>query len=565
MNTQPPLLESIISLTTDEREETPSLDVLLQPRGLLMNLNNYAITELQQMNAYGFKYLNEANKKELIYKLKFMKSIFLRQLELDAKQSRAHRKDAFAAYLATCTKYLDSLEKNQELNLMPQQNNSVKYLGIILAQELTTTIQEFFTKPGKTVKLQDLLTAINARRLYWVWSNILLQTVLAALSQDFFNTKQAQQTLATISPIAGYVSWILYYCRFAVNLFLVLKHTIKGSWMTPEEQRLSTMDRLKIQLNQRKFIMINDLVWASINLVCFFWLHGQGALGYAGNIVTGVLLLIDLALTCWRVKEEQDNFIQQQLVLKQQIKKLTINKELFDQKSQLEMLQQNLTELQFNWKYKSFQMTRDICYGVSIITGFSIFTAAYLPTSMISTTLLAALPIIGAALLFISTIIYNIVSYKIEIAKNKATTLASEEKLNKLHKSLKQLQNNPVQNNPEKTLDNENQCKLIFLQIQEIEARTKQQKAAIEHKKLQLVFSMLIDQLIPPVIFAALVFLPLGPGLAVIGAGLALILLLKFITRYLTPKTDPQLIEFNTKVYDNYINISEQQNPQLLN
>ena len=133
-----------------------------------------------------------------------------------------------------------------------------------------------------------------------------LKTVLSQIPEGFYNINQAQEAIRAPDPYTGYLSWTLYYFRYSLHLSLLLKHTIKGPWMSAEEAKTPWYERFQTQWTQRKFILLNDALWGTANLVTFFWLTGKGVLGTVGDALTIGLLVFDIAVTFWDFEEQKD-------------------------------------------------------------------------------------------------------------------------------------------------------------------------------------------------------------------------------------------------------------------
>ena len=58
----------------------------------------------------------------------------------------------------------------------------------------------------------------------------------------------------------------------------------------------------------------------------------------------------------------------------------------------------------------------------------------------------------------------------------------------------------------------------------------------IRYQKMKLVRSVLVDALVPSLVFAGFVFMPLGVGLAVVAAGFALMIVSHYILKRYEPK-----------------------------
>ncbi len=76
------------------------------------------------------------------------------------------------------------------------------------------------------------------------------------------------------NPFFAYLSWCFFIPRFVANFFLLLKHTIPGSWMEEEEKNLGWWIRFEAQVKRRWFELGNDVVWIASGLLNCFVLVG---------------------------------------------------------------------------------------------------------------------------------------------------------------------------------------------------------------------------------------------------------------------------------------------------
>lgn len=81
------------------------------------------------------------------------------------------------------------------------------------------------------------------------------------------------------NPFLAYFGLLFHVPRLLTNSFLMLKHTIPGSWMSEEERALAWTTRLQCQIQRRWFEMGNDLVWTAVSAVNLFVLVGALAGG----------------------------------------------------------------------------------------------------------------------------------------------------------------------------------------------------------------------------------------------------------------------------------------------
>ncbi|KTC86932.1 hypothetical protein [Legionella brunensis] len=608
---------------TNEAKSLDDITALSAQRNEIASLLSYHSAQLTQLNPAVFEYLSDSQKAQMKKQLLFTTYLFAAQYQIDEAEARTKNLGNSLAGINTCLKRLEELnfelneppvaEKNTSLEseekLDPEKKKEkqlqkalaasekhLKYLGLtILAPWLTTKILEFAsmkeselsgaTEGKKTTLAIEWMSAVNGRRLYWVWGGGMLASVLELLA--FHKTlptdqiEQAQKHLSTPSPVTGYMSWLLYYTRFGINLGLLLKHTIAGPWMSKEEAKIPAWERFKTQWAQRKFALLNDSIWATANMVCFFWLKGPGALGYAGNIVTAGLLLMDLALTIWGLVEEStkhnkemEAFTKKQTefkkkaalmeglilghqraleVLKTEIEDFENNQKVKQllgellvyqkEKEQIDLELKHLKKLikqsEMEWKYKKYGLVSNVAYAAGLLLAFSLFCCFFFPPAALAPALVIAIGVAGAALCFTLTILYAAVNGGLEIDKTKASIKEAREECQELMKLFTDT-------------DDVNVKKQLYLQSKGLMAESKYQEEMVRFQAIKLVRSIFIDAFIPAIVFASLVFMPLGIGLGVMAAGLAIALISHIIINQFEPKHEKieDLENFDRKEFD---------------
>jgi hypothetical protein len=429
--------------------------------------------------------------------------------------------------------------------------------------------------------------SLNEKRLYWVWSSVLLKTVLELVPPDFFNTDQAKQTVKTPDPYTGCLSWVLYYFRFALNLGLLLKHTISGPWMSEEEKKIPWTERFQTQWAQRKFTLLNDSLWATANMVSFFWLNGKGALGTYGDLLTIALLVFDISVAVWDFEEQKTKYNKEMLDYNLNIKDLKneiylaklayenrladlklhmgkyTNKNIPDYETKINKLknQINIEETKYNrikskfelelvviqraqkkcqreWDYSKLTLINNIAYAVGLMLAFVLLTTPFMP---IAAGALAAIGVAGAVLCFAFTVIYNAVKGGMEIHKAQMSAKEAEQEYKEKITQFNKLKDEQV-----------NEKKLLFLEIKQLHAETEYQKKLVVLQTMHLVRSVLFEALIPAIIFVSMVFLPLGIGFAVLGAVVALAILSNLAINAKFKPEKEKLTEFNKQEYENF-------------
>ncbi|MDP3704310.1 MAG: hypothetical protein Q8R24_00180 [Legionellaceae bacterium] len=180
-------------------------------------------------------------------------------------------------------------EKESDLNVPAQYLKAAK-------PPPDTGFIPIFLKESDDVQDSDYIifqmSMTNGRRLCWVWNRCFIESILPF----------AHEQLLTSTIIAAYVSWTLYWIRGGVVAYGGLEHAF-DSWVSKEEQVIDEERRRKAHWNERRDDILNDLIWGASNFACCFWLVGPGAVGFAGDLLTGVLLCMDLALAALRYRD----------------------------------------------------------------------------------------------------------------------------------------------------------------------------------------------------------------------------------------------------------------------
>lgn len=543
--------------------------VLASKRKTLPKLIEYYSDLLESTNPVCFSFLKEEQKDRLRKQLLVTFFLLAAQNKIDTVEKRKHAAKTSEKQMASCASLIQRLmiapdagqPINPELDLQDRTNQAGQYLhflGFQVAEWLKDKWIEFCD--GKTGTIINWMSEINSKRLYWVWGGGLLTSVLGMLSDDFFRNTQARNVLAAPAPVTGYMSWVLYYARLGINLFLFFKHTMPGPWMSASEKQIPFVEQFKTQWAQRKFALLNDAIWATANMVCFFWLTGSGWLGYYGNVVTVGLLLMDWGLATWQWWEESTKYNAEKLRIANERERLSAM--IFNSTEDMEIINKELTnlaklekKLDFDWKYQRDGLLSDWVYSAALIISFVLLCSMFFPPSAI----IPAIAIAGAALCFVVTLVSTIFTGTVDIRKSKdsAQLVKAEarellEAFNQLKISQEALGINPAQGE----LDSiERTKKQLYLEIQGLVAKEDYHRRMAKYQAIKLIRSVLIDALIPPLIFASLVFLPLGIGLGVLGAALALAIISDriiaiFVKDYIVKNAMEPLEEFNEARYN---------------
>lgn len=550
-STQGKSLKQALNLSWIARHRV-SLSALVTQYTPIVNTTNPAV----------FSFLNDAQSQALKEDLLFAFYVLSAQYLLDVSESRRQHLKTYSDNIQRCARLIQALQwagqpetpAHQLDQESAAQGKHAKYLGLNLGGLLANQVVEFGDATSETII--NLMNDANERRLYWVWAGGnggLLSSVITLMPETFGHKTQALKTLDLPTPALGYVSWIGYYARLAINLGLLLKHTLKGPWMEEAEYYyIPAWERFTTQWQQRKFQILNDAVWATVNLVTFFWLYGSGLLGYWGNVITAWLLLVDASLTIWRFLEESTTHNRQLKQFEDDLKTLKTQFNAETDDAQKVLLQEHINALEkktrqfkLDWQFKQYKLINDVTYALGIVVAFSLVCCFFFPPTLLAPATALMLSVAGAAACFTLTLLYAAVSGGLDIAKLKTTRQEAQQTTEALLEQFKKSSNEPEK-------------KQYYLEIMRLQSNAVYHQQKIRLQKIDLVRSVFIDAIMPAVIFTSLMFLPTGIGIGVIAAGIALALLSKMLINQFKPRPHEALPEFNEAAYQQFV-----QNPSL--
>ncbi len=402
--------------------------------------------------------------------LSFVLYLFSARYQLSLKEGLGHNLSDEGEQIKKCIAIINALNKHK---------NAITNLEL-------PTVSDDGIKNGL-----DWMGYWNERRLYWVWAGRggLLGCLIDLLPEGYFNKSQALKALDVPVPITGGASWALYYFRCGIRLSLLLRHSINGFWMSQEEKDIPWQERFAMQLYKMKFNLINDFFWACGNLVCFFW--ACGAADYYGGALTTLLLLMDVGVTVWAYSDEHTQYLSDITRYKKSINMLmedAVNNHL-----QIQALNKAEYKCRVEWNYKLYALYADILYATGLMLAFALLYGFFLPT--IAPTALI-LGVTGTVLCFSLNAVFAAIRQSLEICK--AIELSNH---------LAQDYLNP--NNS-------------AFDLNLIAHEWHYQQQVIQYQKAILIRSVLVDLLVPPLVFLALVFTPLSIGVPIVLAGFLL-------------------------------------------
>ncbi|MFI4962335.1 MAG: hypothetical protein ACHP6H_00600 [Legionellales bacterium] len=498
---------------------------------------SYYLNLIEITNPLLFKYMSIEKQQTLRRALQIAYLYLLAQQEHEQNNNIYTNRSLYIESLKRCDRLLDALNPNKQ-NRSPEQEQllpgkPIKYIGFWLGKEVTEDMLELVD--NQTEDLIKQLNVTNEGRLYWIWASSFLKTGLSALPPNFFHTADANTLAYSLDPYSGTLSWVLYYFRFAINLYLLVECT----WGTKEEGRSLTelKDRFLTQWNMRKFALLNDALWATCNMVCFIWLNAKNGLGPWGDLFTLALLVFDISLVVWGFQEQQTEYNQKILQCAQDLKVLndaikTTQTDLYldedskykkikEYRLQINDLIRARTALKNDWEFKNQKLRIDLCYAMGLLIAFSLLTLPFLP---ITGPAVLAISAVGALLCFTFSVLYSGVQSSIDIKKSQADAQAAHKECLEKIALFKEGQSLIEGYEGDTLTQKMNELKLLFLEIKQLKAESNYQQQRVALQTIHLYRSIMMQVLTPFIIFACLVFPPLCIGLPVLGVVVAMML-----------------------------------------
>ncbi len=539
--------------------------------------------ELNHTNIVLFNYLSAVQREAMLRRLRYTFYLLSAQYYLDEAEGRKaplkqRKKEieqcTFLLYKLYCsdpklkpgTKEAEFADQLRKLSDESEKNGKIGgfFIGKWIADKIVALSEAAGLSQDKTDFIIKWMNETNSLRLGWLWDNLTLNVILQQLTPNFFNTNQAYDVINMPAPTATYLSWILYFCRFGLQLTLLLKHTIAGPWMNNKNSPIKESDipfyeRFRTQWHLRKFTLINDLVWGFANFVCCFWLLGNGLLGYSGGLFTVALLIMDVFIIIWQFYEASTEHNKAMLNLETDKEILeadlaAINTSLLSAeenekgeleekrdliKGELDAIEKMQKKRQFQWTFTKYHLTTDLMYSVGLVIAFTLFCCLFIPPAQIallSAVTVFAISLTGAVLCASLTILCAAIHGSLDLIKLVYSHKESQEQCEQLLKRFK--------DEPEEVQ------KQMYLEIKRLaHSDPSHYKKVLAFEAVKLIRLILIDVLAPVLIFTTLVFLPLGIGLGVLAAGLALVVLSKALITMFKPKEE-ELPTFNQSQFE---------------
>lgn len=527
---------------------------------------NYHCSIVEKLDPVQFPFMNEVQRAEALRQLQVTFLLLLAQKQYELDHQKTENSKTYTGLISKCHQLIGILQyekvcKKKKIKPSPEQGyategNPVKYLGIFFAQWIGAGIMNFMN--GKTKTIKEHMGSFNVKRLYWVWGSGLIKTFLELLPPDFWNVEQGKKTIRMPNPYTGTLSWALYYFRFSLNLSLLLKHTLAGPWMSEAEKSIPWQERFLTQWDLRKFALLNDFFWATGNLLCFILLVGE--LSEYGDLLTLFLLTFDIMLAAWEFIEEETKYNEEMLHYESNIRKLKRQLEdlrrtseqgedhartLREYQFRLNALEKAQNQCQREWQHKKITLIINISYAIGLMLSFRLLASPFMPALTFGGP-------VGVVLCFVLTVLCNAVKGGMEIHKTKQSIGETKKEIKNGIEVFKSLMK-------ENSNINDNEKKFLFLEIKKLTAGSEFEQQQLSLQTAHLIRSTIFETLVPGIILANLVFLPMGPAFwGVLGGVIALAFLTNLIINQIWSSEKETLKPFDIKEYQAFCQAPEQ-------
>jgi hypothetical protein len=494
------------------------------PLSIILALNS---TSLLHTNPALFQFLTAAQRMALETDLQLAFYQLCAQYQFDEIEHRRQHLPRYFADIERCAFLIRNLrqirlrEEIEVVHSLRHAEHSKNWL-----KRKYQILHDFFAdefSAGKSVYVRQWMSDFNVWRSYWSWASLMTRAAIKLFPSNFYQIDQTTEVTTNPQHILGYISWLLYLIRFTINFALILKHTIKGPWMSDEEKKCivdqgGIWNRFTQQLAQKKFLLINDLVWGTSNLLCFFWLVGP-ALGPAGDIMIVLLLIGDVFLGRYARHEAEEKHQKEMKIYDDEIARLTalVNQTDF-MRAQLARLKEAREQCALSWLHGLKTFNADIQFNALLTLAYALTPLAEIGLQASATALMTA----SAFLCFGLVLVYASYKAYIEVEKAQSAKTTALEKCSQI------------------LFADGNMSEVDYIRYQDLKAEADYLDRMVRYQRYAFLRTMILRAVIPLALFSAFTFSTFGIGLAAIAVGLVLAIMAHLIIEHMKPPAPPE-------------------------
>ena len=516
--------------------------------------------DLKKINSAIFNYLMPYQKERLKTKLIRAHYLYSLQCEIDKVEMRW---DGLAKNLAQCKNYeslysrLNKPAVDEKITpaaqLEEQSEQSEKPLAwfgmVVLAPLFSKHLFDLCS--GKIASIKSFMADIEQKNLYMGWSRTLLLSVIVLLPQSVTAEHDPGALLNQAGPGLSYIGFFTIQFRLAIELLILAKNSFSGAWMSRHKtEKIPVWEQFTIQLDQRKYVLLNGIIFSGINVVTFLWLTGLleaapfGPLLSVGHRICQLCVLAcryDQELTQHRavieqITEERRLLLEKRdgLIIQLQAESSDIEQKRLQIQIQMRinMLQEEIdshsdlsNQSELKWRCKNSEFKQQMMFTIGLLSGVALLSCLIFPPAAILPAIPLVFGLIGAAICFTSIILFSAARGCLDVEKSNQEQEASNKQKNSYLGAFIELKK-------QKNRDDGTEMKMkqLYLQIKELEPQPEHQMRVLQHQQTMLFVQVLREALLPVVVLAMLISLPTGIGFGVI---LGVMLLSLFVNKVL--------------------------------
>ena len=548
-------------------------DGLVQRADLARLIRAYR-RDFDSVNPAMFPYLTSAQKKLLrqhIVRAHYLHSI---QAQVDEIECRFDgvllNRKLISNYekLLNALKGLPGLDESASVDqdLRRYSDDSDKPLGWsgmqLLAPFLGKSMLELCA--GKFRATRDFFRFVDRKPLYLGWSQKLILIVINGFTNNRLNQLPIEASaFSHFSKTLSYIGFFASETLFAMELFLVMKNTLLGAWISQKKSLLiPTLDLLALQISGRKFMLLNqfpDSVASIISFLCLFnvldsWPWGSIA-GIGYRICQLAILPFAFDYERLEVEENLKTFKQELLALKEKQEDITNQLQEAHEDNVLELqvelnvlvqennrLTKNYVRELTDWRFRTIEFRNRFASLLGLLVGLALFSSLLFPPALIPAALGLMLILSGASVCVGMTLLISYLQTQVNLQRSKYDETLTQEQLQFCLAQFKQCQHDTQGDDPTAEM------KALYLEMKQLTTHLVYQRQIFVHQQAFLTVSLFVESAFPPAVILALLFLPTGISLGVIlGIGLLNILAKALIAEY--SPTEGLMPEFNQEEF----------------
>jgi hypothetical protein len=527
----------------------------------------------RKINPVGFAYLTDTQADFYEKELSFAFYLALADCEkgiLETRADLASRRD----HLFHVGGLLAQLRHRKEpvSPLVGDKDYPDHYFGLlVMAPKIKEALEAmlFYNSADQARQYVEYPGSFNEWRFYLIWMSQLITSICLTLQHFRYHTSfaLANLLLGDVAVGTGFMGCALYFLRGGVSLAFVCEISSQM-----QSLRLSWADRWGYfagKWDERKFIILNDLIWGFVNLFCFVSLFFWPALMVYGNMANSGLFILDFSLSLWQLQEERTKHeaVMHQhersmrsihrriarreekisLLLKDTVLAVDVRAAYLNRYStEIKQLEWTLEDLQrsqktrvLDWYYDQKKIEAGAWYTFGLVVGFAVLCCFFTPMAPLSVLMITLL---GSVMCFGFTMLYKMRGAHIETLR---TESASEQIELDYEASLKLFK---------AAGDNDALKRQMFLDVRSTWAQTTDQKALVEYQRADMWCTFTIDMLLPTVFLAAFVLLPIPSSMAI--AVVAVCLLMMFAAKCYVAEFAPESVRGTSSTARNLNRVS---------